>query len=887
MHKRFFYFLNKFLKRFLREGLQRQRRAVRAVWKPEKPGRQRSPRRRQADSDCAARTTAKSPAPPIRAGTRHKKMMPEEYLFYPVEFIHLFLALHKNCCKLKRLKLSIFLLLVLLLAGMYSCSVKKYVPPGKYLVNNSKVVVEDKSYPEIKLSDLKPYLQPKHNKKFLFWRAELWNYYKNEQKHTRFSKWRNKKFGEKPVYFYKEDVERNARNMEKYLDDIGFFHSKVKYDIRYNPKKKWADVEYRIFPARPYRYDSVKFVIMDTTLNPFLKNIAKESLLKAGEVYNAYTMDDERDRITALLRNKGYYYFNRNYIQFVVDTNRRNHQATVREMIRPRELPAENKPSKVSVFPHIRYFIDTVDVIPDYDPFGHAQYLRFDHIIRFRKDTGIYHYNYYCRQPRRFSLSTFDNAIYLKPGQVYSDNDVKRTYRNLFNYKILKSSNVSFEPLKDPAEDTSQTGYLHARIQMQTGKLNTLSVETVGTNSSGDLGVNGIVSFSNKNIFKRAEVFHLRFMGGFEAQHIGKLTGDSVAVVGNDKGLFNTFEAGVDASVIFPMTLFPFRKFRANGMAETRIGVGYSYKVRPYYSQRISNVEYSYSWKQGKYLKHVLTPINLNFVKVNPTPEFRDILDKETNQQLKEQYSDHMIAGMRYSIIFNNQQLHRPGNFDYIRLDMETSGNLLRGVNEVFGGARDTLGNYTFFGVPYSQYFRFIVDYRHYIQFDNQGKSLVLRGLIGMAIPYLNSSVIPFEKGFFAGGANGMRAWRFRTLGPGSYTGMGDYERVGDIQLEANAEFRFPVIDFFKGAFFVDAGNIWNLKAVPTFPGGEFAWNTFAKEIALDAGFGLRFDFSFFIFRLDFAVPLQDPAYPLGERWRLDKLQWNDVVVNFGIGYPF
>jgi outer membrane protein assembly factor BamA len=770
---------------------------------------------------------------------------------------------------------------------MYSCSVRKFVPSGKYLVNISKIEVKQLDTVEVPSGELKNYIQPRHNKKFLFWRAGLWNYYQNQKKHTKFSAWRNKKFGEEPVYFFKEDVIRNARNMEKYLADIGFFHSKVTYDICLNKKKKLADVVYHVFPAAPYHYNSVRFVLEDTTLAPFLKNQQKVSLLKKGDIYNAYTMDDERDRITALLRNRGYYNFNRNFIQFLVDTNFHHHQASVEVRILPRRLPVKDAPDQTAPYPHIRYFVDTVDVIPNFDPLEQSHYIRFDHVIHFRKDTTHYHYSYYCRQPRRFALITFDNAIDLRPGKPYSDEEVKKTYRNLFNYKILSSTHISFKPLVNPASDTGSTGSLHARIQMQTGKLNSISFETVGTNSSGDLGVNGIISLSNKNIFRRAEVFNLRFMGGFEAQHVGRLPADSSITSASKNGLFNTFEAGVDASVTFPMVLFPFRKYRVGGMAETRIGIGYNYKMRPYYSQNTSNVEYSYSWKQGKYLKHELTPVNLNFVKVNPTPEFRDILDKETNQQLKEQYSDHMIAGMRYSIIFNNQELHRIGNFNYVRFDMETSGNLLRGLNSIFGGKKDTLNNYTFFGVPYSQYFRFNIDYRHYIQFDNQGRTLVFRGLIGMAIPYLNSSVVPFEKGFFAGGANGMRAWRFRTLGPGSYTGTGDYERVGDIQLEANAEYRFPIIDFVKGAFFTDAGNIWNLKPVTTFPGGAFAWDTFAKEVAVDAGFGVRLDFSFFVFRLDFAIPLQDPSYPLGQRWRLDKLKWSDVVVNFGIGYPF
>ena len=788
---------------------------------------------------------------------------------------------------MKRLKISIYLLLILLLAGTYSCSVKKFIPEGKYLVNKSRIVLGDKSYPEIKTGELKQYIQPERNKKFLFWRIKLWQYYQNEKKHTKFSAWRNKKFGEQPVYFYKEDVARNALNMKKYLADIGFFHSSVKYSLQYMKKNKLINVTYQVSPAKPYRYDSIRFVIEDSTLMPFLRNQEKVGLLREGSVYNAYTMDNERDRITQLLRNQGYYYFNRNYIQFLVDTNFRKDIASVQIDIKPREVSDENHPGKVKQLPHIRYFLDTINVFPDYDPMNPSEYTLIDHVIKFPKDTTAYHYNYFCQQHKRFALVTFDNAIHLKPGTPYSDKAVKETYRPLFNYKVLKTTNISFEPVKKAKADTGSIGYLNARIQMQKGKLNDISIEAVGTNSSGDLGVNGILSFTNKNIFRRGEVFSLRFNGGFEAQHLGKLPSDSAITSSRGNGLFNTFEAGVNASVVFPMTLFPFRRYRMADMAETRLGVGYSYNIRPYYSQNISNIEFSYSWKQGKHLKHMLTPVNLNFVKVNPTPEFRKILEQETNQQLKEQYSDHMIAGLRYSIIFNNQKPHRAGNFDYVRLDMETSGNMLRTMNGIFGGIKDTLGNFMIFGVPYSQYFRFNLDYRHYIHFDNQGKALVFRGLVGMVIPYLNSAVVPYEKGFFAGGANGMRAWRFRTLGPGSYTGTGDYERVGDIQLEANMEYRFPVISFLKGAFFVDAGNIWNLKATKTFPGGKFAWNTFAKEIAIDAGLGIRLDFSFFIFRVDFAIPLQNPAYPLGQRWRFDYLQWRDVAINFGIGYPF
>jgi len=475
---------------------------------------------------------------------------------------------------LKSLKIRIFLYFILFLAGVSACSVRKFVPKGKYLVNNSKVILTDKSYPEITITNLKPYTQPKRNKRFLFWRVKLWNYYQNEKNHTKFSEWRNKKIGEQPVYFYSDNVVRNALKMEKYLGDIGFFHSKVDYSFNYLKKNKLVDIVYKVTPAKPYRYDTVRFVVEDTTLDPFLKKHIANSLLKKSNVYNAYTMDNERDRITQVLRNQGYYYFNRNYIQFLVDTNFRQHTASVKIDIMPREVTDVNFPGKVTYLPHKRYFLDSVNVIPDFDPLKSHNYLRIDHIIRFWKDTMTYHYNYFCRQPGRFALATFDNAINLKPGMPYSDEAVKKTYEPLFNYKVLRTTNISFEPAKTALEDTlGNVGYLNARIQMQTGKLNSISVEAVGTNSSGDLGMNGILSFINKNIFRRAEVFSLRFMGGFEAQHLARLPSGSTSTSARGNGLFNTFEAGVNASVTFPMTLFPFRKYRVSGMAQTLLGV--------------------------------------------------------------------------------------------------------------------------------------------------------------------------------------------------------------------------------------------------------------------------------------------------------------------------
>jgi outer membrane protein assembly factor BamA len=246
-----------------------------------------------------------------------------------------------------------------------------------------------------------------------------------------------------------------------------------------------------------------------------------------------------------------------------------------------------------------------------------------------------------------------------------------------------------------------------------------------------------------------------------------------------------------------------------------------------------------------------------------------------------------MIFGLKYSFIYNNQNMMALEHFDYLRVNFESSGNLLYGIDALGNAIKTDEGYYQFLGVRYAQFIRLNFDYRHYYYFKEKISSLVLRLLMGVAIPYGNSNEIPYEKGYYGGGANDMRGWEYRKLGPGEYSGKSDYERIGDIQMEANAEYRFRIYKFFKGALFADVGNIWTFNNdTITFKGGQFTFDTFYKQLAVDAGLGFRFDFQFFIFRIDAAIPLRDPALT-GDKWRWQWLKFSDFRLNFGIGYPF
>ncbi len=772
----------------------------------------------------------------------------------------------------------IIIFVLLILSG---CSAKKFVGKNEHLIKTYKVKVGG-NHEEISTSELRTLCRPKPNSKTFFSRLKLYNYYRNQEKKTKIRTWLNDHFGEPPALYSEQDAEQVVRNMNRYLNNIGFFNSKIDYKVDYG--NKIAKLTFYVTPAKPYHISDIKYNIADTNVKKLVFAELKKSLIEKKQIYNAYTLDDERDRITNQLRNEGYYFFNRNYIQFIVDSNFRKHEMKVTMVLNNVRKPDFSQPGKFIEKNHERYTINKVFVSPEYVPSEKVTYDTISHKISFWQDTTDYNYLFLYGNKLNIQPAAFNAALKIKPGTYYSANAVQQTYRKLFNYQIIRTANITFDTISVNRSQHPNKNLINAHVLLQDNKLNRFSAELEGTNSSGDLGIRGNLVFLNRNIFKRAEVLRIRLKGGTEAQTIASTDENNTS-----PKLFNTYEAGIDGTFFFPRFISPIRldKFNQRYIPNSNINFGYNYQLRTNYSRNITNVDIGYSWNASKSVSHILTPINLNYVRVLPTPEFDSILNAETNRRLREQYSDHMIAGLNYSFIFNNQNAMALKHFNYLRVNLETSGNLLYLINSLSGTAKNDSGYYNLLGVRYSQYIRTSIDFRHYYYFFEKSNSLVFRLLLGAGIPYNNSDELPYEKGFYAGGANDMRGWQFRSLGPGSYEGSSTYERVGDIQIEGNIEYRFPVYSFFKGAFFADVGNIWTYNTSATFPGGKFYFKEFYKQLAVDAGIGFRFDFQFFIFRVDLAAPMRNPAYPEGDRWRIKYLQPKDLVVSFGIGYPF
>lgn len=774
------------------------------------------------------------------------------------------------------------------MAFLASCSAKRLVPEGRYLLHKSEVNLAGKPG-ELNRSDLSGLISQKPNRHFLGTRPQLWVYYKTINKtNRRFWRWMNEQIGKPPVYFDEQITRNSSEQMTRYLANVGYYHARVDYDV--SAKKKLAMVRFNVDPSWPYIINTISFTISDSALATVIRSINNHSLIREGAVFNVYTLDNERERITEFLRNSGYYFFSRDYIIFEADTNLSKRSVNV--SLRINNMPVSKRvgTDSLKTVPHRRYFIRKVNLFPATQPLSYSNAGVTDTVlIHFRqpKNGESHTLRLFFQGNPRIRPSIFSQLVQLKDNELYSVNKVRQTYRALSNLKIYQATRITFDTVSGYVPNGfPEAGWIDCNINLQRTQAMSYGIDVEGTNSGGDLGIRGSLNLTHKNLFNGAEVFRFRVNGGIEAQELSAGLGS----IDEDKiiNIFNTTELGADVNLSIPRFLSPIRlrKFRQEYQPKTNLNIGYSAQNRVNYSRTLTRAAFGYDWMASSTISHILTPVSLNSVKVNPSPEFQEILNNESNQRIREQYSNHLIFGLKYSFVYNNQNINKNNDFFYFRFNVESSGGLVSLFNKT--SLIQNQGDYNeLFGIRYAQFLRSDFDFRYYRLFGKVNR-LVFRSIMGVGLPYGNSRDMPFERSFYAGGANGMRGWSFRELGPGTYSGETDnIEKIGDLQLEASIEYRFPVYSFLNGAFFADIGNIWTMKEVDYLPGGQFRLDSFYKQLGFDAGVGFRFDFSFFIFRIDVAVPLHDPSKATGERWVANKLQLADSNWQIGIGYPF
>lgn len=758
--------------------------------------------------------------------------------------------------------------LILFVSG---CRSTKYVPEGEHLLN--RVHIKTTSSSDISKLELKSYLRQDANHRIIgMWRLYLGIYNLSGRDDSKgINRWL-RRIGEAPVIFDSTLMHRSVEQMELYMHNQGYFLTSVKDTATFSPKK--AKVTYTIHPGPRYRINKLFYNIEDPNVAPFVFSDTTRTLLRKDRGFVSDVHNKERERITKNLHNEGFYNFSKEYIYFIADSSLGNYRINDTLVL---VSPPENIAGRDEQGNHARYKIGEV-----YFQVGEDLQMSEDTLsLSSSLDTINYAgYHIMYKNKLAFRPEVLINSNYINPGDFYQIDLVEKTQSLLGGLRLFKYINIQF---KERSESVDKDGnyLLDCTIHVVPSAFQSIAFAVEGTNSSGNLGAAGNVKYQHKSIFKGAELFTLSTRLARQNQFVSR---------GSTNEKFNTLEVGGEGSVVFPSFIVPFRieKFRQKYNPKTTIALAYSYQERPDYTRTIASTRFGYTWKSGRNSNHSLFPFDFNLVKIPYVdPRFKEQIDQTF---LRHTYEDHLILNLNYTYQYNQQEISkrfRP--FWYLRYAIESGGNALDLLNPLWRDSKDEEYG-TLLGIRYAQYLKSDADVRYHRPLTRR-TSVTYRMFAGVGLPYGNLDVLPFEKRYFSGGANSVRAWPVRGLGPGTYNEPSSifYNQSADIKLEMNVEYRFKLFWLLEGAFFLDAGNIWNIRSNVSLDGGLFEWDKFYKQFAVGTGFGTRLDFNYFIFRVDTGLKLHDPALPEGNRWIpfSRSYTWDDVAFNFAIGYPF
>jgi len=703
----------------------------------------------------------------------------------------------------------------------------------------------------------------------------------DKRRNRTFRSWLMETIGEAPVLYDSILSQQSVRQMQLHMKTTGHFNAEVSSEMTPNRSDRKATVTYHVFGGTPYKIRSFNWHSEDNGLRPHLENIMKESPIEIGMQYNEGVLDNERDRITSSLRNNGFYHFSKTYIAYNADTSGGDFGIDLQLVVRPFAARTDTADQIMS---HPRSRVGRVIFNLDFRHDG-ANISNLDTTAveyqRHKRDPEIRTYYFVHEGPMKYKPKPILKKCFLKPGDLVRVSNAVKTNTGIASLGNFKYNNIRFS---DAGRDSLGLIILDAIIELSRIQKQTFSTEIEGTNSSGKLGVSANLTYRNRNTFKGAEMFSLRLRGAIEAQTLISSELDDENII--ESLPFNTIETGFETELLLPRFLMPFADtyFTERNAPKTVLTAGGLFQQRPDYTRYIGNLSLNYDWRASAREHFLFTPVFLNLVRIFPDSLFSARIE-QFSRPLQTSYKDHFINGFRLTYTFTNNTSSKLRNHFLFRGNIENAGALPFVFSRVFAGAEPGQ-TYYLLGIRFAQYTKGDFDLRQYFMF-NEKTSLVLRLFTGVGVPYGNIDVLPFDKRYSAGGSNDIRAWKFRSLGPGSYSDKTSFDKTGDISVIANIEYRFPLYSILHSAIFIDAGNIWMLKEYDDYPGGTFKADEFYKQIAMGAGLGLRLNFGYFIFRLDAAFPLHDPAQPEGEQWLGFKKFSKRTNLNFGIGYPF
>ncbi|MDX8338708.1 BamA/TamA family outer membrane protein [Draconibacterium sp. IB214405] len=757
-----------------------------------------------------------------------------------------------------------------------SCSQTRFVSEQEYLLQKVELEIDNQN---VSKEEAKAVLRQKENYKILgFIKFYLLLYNMSSKKKT--DDWL-KRIGEAPQIYDKVLADRSVEQLEQYMDQRGYYQAKIDQEIVFNEKKQKAVLKFLVESGDQYKIKRVDYHFETPELQAIFFNDSTKFRMRPGTAFDIYELEKQQQRIVNLYQNNGYYYFSKNQVRYLADTTLYEKQVNLDLFI------GEAQASQIDSFRLLKpYYINKFyySVMPGNTPVTANRQNSFNFSDTISWGNSVLYNNRQVSYPP----GLFNRTNQMKSGDLYKVNEVESTFNALNRLRQFRFVDIQFNETY-PEQDSN---LLDCNIRLAPLNKQSTSFDIEGTNTSGNLGVAGNIYYQHRNMFKGAEVFQLRLKGATERMHRTTTDGGTEA--------FNTREFGVEGNLMIPKLLGPGKYIRSFGkyLPKTVFTAGFNYQRRPEYTRNITNFKVGYDWKTSQDFQHIWNFLDVNVVRLY---EFDStFINSIQDLYIKSSFTDHLIFAMNYSIIFNNQRLTSSKNYTYARLNVESSGNLLYSLSEIFNRDKlveqdtitnETLEYYRFFNIRFAQYVKADIEFRRAIQIDRYN-SVVGRAFAGVGLPYGNSRVLPYEKQYFAGGANGIRAWQVRSLGPGTYKPEEENaypNQSSDIKLEANLEYRFRLLGSLEGALFLDAGNIWAINNNDNREGAQFKLNKFYKQFAVGTGTGFRFDLSYFILRTDVGMKLHDPAAAKGERWIIGNrgLTGDDFTFSFAIGYPF
>lgn len=773
----------------------------------------------------------------------------------------------------------IWLLAAVVAAGICGCSPTRYVPEGSLLLDKVSIDLND-STETLSSTAMMNYVRQKPNNRVLHvarLRLGIYNMSGNDS-----SKWWNKwirRLGEAPVLYDDGATDNDSAQLIRAMHNAGFMHSSVEVERRPDSLKRKMGLNYKLHPGAPHTVESITYSFPNDTIRELIMRDSARFVVRPGVMLDRALLESQREWIASRLRNRGYWAFTKEFITFNADTTEGSEAVDLSMIVHP-PYPSDSR--KINIDSHSPYMVRRIVVVTDYgnlSDFNPGDISARD-TVYYRDIEILYGDNKYLRP------SVIYENIFLHRDELFRQRDVDNTYTAFTRLPILKFVQIRMVP----AGLLPGIGLVDAYVLLTPARSQTIALELEGTNSEGDLGVAAGINYSHRNVGRGGEQLGLKLRGSYQS------------INGHLEGIINNryMEYSFESSLTFPKFKAPFirESFKRRIKASTEVHLSMNYQERPEYTRVISTAGWSYKWTQhSRRFRYSLTPIDINYVLLpKSTNNFIDQIAPD-NPLLRYSYEDHFIMRAGFNFYYTNKRA--PSLFRTVqerdvvtvRAQGETAGNLLFGVSRAVDPKRDFHENpYKVFGIRFAQYVRVDGDFSYLHTFDRRNALACYAGL-GVGVPYGNSYALPFEKRFYGGGANGVRGWDVRTLGPGRFPGRNSVSdfmyQCGDIRLNMSVEYRSKLFWVLEGALFVDAGNIWTIRNYATQPYGEFKFNSFYKELAAAYGAGIRLDFNYFLIRFDLGMKAHNPA--VGEEpWPIFHPRWGrDHSFHFSIGYPF